>query len=426
MSYTEYVTICAVANSTILEISEKHETPDPRAHYLELDSLRGLAILGVVLLHVILSWESIDPVARPLVALNVPFLDVNALYLREIFGMGLPLFFVLSGYLLAWTEGKRAQTGRYSVRSYALRRVLRLCPAYYVAIVVVFMALPYLPWQTAGAEGVLLHAFFLNGFDPSPTLDPAWWSLSAEVMFYALLPFIVLKASGLGRRLALFGVSWLVFFLGGEWLLTHGLTTFSTLTLRSLDPNASISVYPVTVLWFFMAGVAVQAVAERLNSHPSPLVSRLRPMLTGTIFSASLAYLLLYPYSERLGATTMKLEAAQKALLTWPHIVENLAMIALFACALLGVPFFGRMLRWRALAWVGRMSYSLFLLHQTILLTAFWPLQLPLQLWAAQNGSLATWVAFVGYVTVVLVASILISYPSYRYVESPFMRYKPR
>jgi peptidoglycan/LPS O-acetylase OafA/YrhL len=418
-----------VANPTILETPQRQETADPRAHYVELDSLRGLAILAVVVAHVILSWESIVPAARPLVALNVPFLDVNALYLRQIFVKGLPLFLMLSGYLLTWTEGKRAQSGRYSVRSYALRRVLRICPAYYVAIVVVLVVSHYiyLPWQTAGAEGVLLHAFFLNGFDPSPTLDPAWWSLSAEVVFYALLPFIVLKASGLGLRLALFGVSWLVLFLGGEWLLTHDLATLSGFTLLSLDTNAYISLYPVTVLWAFMAGVAVRAVAERLEySRPSSLVSRLRPVLTCTVFSASLAYLLLYPYSERLGAATMELEAAHKALLTWPHIVENLAMIALFASALLGVPFFGRVLRWRALAWVGKISYSMFLFHQVILLPVHLRFQTPLQIWAAQNGSLATWVAFSGYVAAILAASILVAYLSYRYIESPFMRYKPR
>ena len=52
---------------------------------------------------------------------------------------GVPLFYLLSGYLLAWTEGKRAMGGEYRLASYVKRRALRLIPAYYVTIAIVLL-----------------------------------------------------------------------------------------------------------------------------------------------------------------------------------------------------------------------------------------------------------------------------------------------
>lgn len=104
---------------------------ESRDQYVELDALRGIAILGVVLVHVASSW--LEFVRVPLV---VPLLRVDATELLFFGSYGVTLFFLLSGYLLTWTEEKRVRFGTYSVRSYFLRRALRLVPAYYAAILV--------------------------------------------------------------------------------------------------------------------------------------------------------------------------------------------------------------------------------------------------------------------------------------------------
>src|SRR5919199_3407686 len=177
----------------------KKTISDPHAHYVELDALRGIAILGVVMSHIAASWTNY--VNAPLM---VPLLSVDAVELLFFGTYGVNLFFLLSGYLLTWTEEKRARLGIYSVRSYVLRRMLRLMPAYYVAILVVFVL-----WPAQGsAIDVLMHALFLHGLNPhtAASLDPAWWSLTPEVVFYCLLPFIVLKLPRASQRLALFGL----------------------------------------------------------------------------------------------------------------------------------------------------------------------------------------------------------------------------
>src|SRR5438270_7653462 len=87
---------------------EKVRTADPRAHYVELDALRGIAILGVMMTHIAGWWANLSK--TPLL---VPKLGVNALDLFSFGSYGVSLFFLLSGYLLTWTEEKRARTGAY-------------------------------------------------------------------------------------------------------------------------------------------------------------------------------------------------------------------------------------------------------------------------------------------------------------------------
>src|SRR5438270_10795899 len=96
---------------------------------MELDALRGIAILGVVMVHATGAWDA--RIQQPLI---IPLLNINLLRVFDLGTSGVTLFFLLSGYLLTWTESKRAHKGNYSLRSYAIRRALRLVPAYYVAL----------------------------------------------------------------------------------------------------------------------------------------------------------------------------------------------------------------------------------------------------------------------------------------------------
>src|SRR5438270_3362717 len=158
---------------------------DPRTHYLELDALRGIAILGVVICHISGTWTLYAK--APLL---IPFLNVDATQFLNFGQWGVSLFFLLSGYLLAWTEQKRARNGTYSIRGYALRRVLRLVPAYYAVILLIILTSP----RHISVSDILWHASFLHALNPhtAASIDPVFWSLTPEVIFYCLLPFIIL------------------------------------------------------------------------------------------------------------------------------------------------------------------------------------------------------------------------------------------
>jgi peptidoglycan/LPS O-acetylase OafA/YrhL len=396
---------------------ETVKTSDPRNHYIELDALRGLGILTVVISHILTSW--IHFVKAPLI---IPWLGVdgedivNTMYF---FGsVGLSMFFLLSGYLLTWTEEKRARLGIYSVRSYFLRRVLRLVPAYYVAILIVIVLWPI----PVSAMDVLMHASFLHAFNPHTlsSLDPVWWSLTPEVVFYCLLPFIVLKFPRISQRLALFGVFALISLANRLYLYLMQIVP---------DPSAPAPITGVVhlpnvtfYLYIFLGGVLLRTLVEYLNDRSA---SRLRFRLATALFLISAVSMVALLY---LGMKHPMLAMLQGQT-SWPllGIPIDLLAIAFFASLLLGSPLLRAVFKWRFLAFIGVISYSLFLLHNTVLMVVARPLLSPaIRDWVVDRGQLAVWAAFSGYTLAILAVVLTLSYFSYRYIESPFLSYKPK
>jgi peptidoglycan/LPS O-acetylase OafA/YrhL len=137
------------------------------------------------------------------------------------FRAGLIAFFVLSGYLLWVGFARRLRDGReLGISSYLKRRVARILPAYYLAIVGAIILLWNVPGVMPPAEQLPLFAFFAQNYSPDTmlALDPPVWSLCVEVAFYALLPLfaIALVRRGVSLRgqfwvlaaIAAFGMAW--------------------------------------------------------------------------------------------------------------------------------------------------------------------------------------------------------------------------
>src|SRR5262249_59949491 len=120
--------------------------PAPISHLRELDALRGVAILLVFLFHC-------DSVVRPEAHGGGPlFAFVRAGH------TGVSLFFVLSGFLLAFPFLAEAEGGRHvRRREYALRRAMRLLPMYHLALLVApWGAGPIAHWASSGPFLVFL------------------------------------------------------------------------------------------------------------------------------------------------------------------------------------------------------------------------------------------------------------------------------
>jgi peptidoglycan/LPS O-acetylase OafA/YrhL len=387
---------------------EIHKTADPRPHSVELDALRGIGALGVVLFHALGPWYR--RIEQPLI---IPLLNIDLIeFLRvSVAHFSVGILFLISGYLLVGTESRRASRGNYSLRSYALRRILRIAPAYYAAMVVVFLLWPREPTLT----DTLLHLSFLQTFWPdyhASAYDPAWWYLTSEVLFYAMLPLLVLKLRGLYARLALFGV--LVAMSLTIEIYSYMDTKIVSDTLTGY-PSYLLQ-FPLRFLWPFMAGVLLRMLVDRLNQRsPGPF----RPILTFSLFVGSLVLLVLAFYVDfvRVAADL--------------HIMVTIWLaIPFFAAAVLGSPVLSRILSWRLLGFVGMISYSLYLLHETVLMLVriyLWrsPAR-PLFYQVAQLDGIALWLAFAGYLGSVLVVCGAVAYLSYRYIESPFLRIRPK
>lgn len=150
----------------------------PRGHRPQLDGLRTLAVLSVALYH----WEHPEVAGRSLA-----------------FGyLGVGLFFVLSGYLitgvLIGVRSEAEQRGlprRQAMVPFYVRRLLRLAPALYVYLLVV--------WALGISSAADLPWYFLYAGNLKATIDQGWfagtahlWSLAVEEQFYAVMPIVVL------------------------------------------------------------------------------------------------------------------------------------------------------------------------------------------------------------------------------------------
>ncbi len=378
-----------------------YKTSDARPHYVEVDALRGVAILGVVMTHAVGTWY--NKVQQPLIIplLNIDLLD---LFAKSLGPFCLGVFILVSGYFLSWAEERRASRGDYSLRAYALRRILRIVPAYYVAIVVVFLLWPTTPTLT----DTLLHLAFLQTFWPSyhnSAYDPAWWYLTSEVLFYALLPLLVLKIRGLYPRLALFGAL---------------VALYVTINVYWNPDNMTLpfSTYPLRHVWLFVAGVLLRMLVDRFRERSR---GGYWPVATFLLFVATMAIVVLWPH--------ILPHVSFLGTLMEPRLLVTPLAIPFFVAALLGSPVLSRVLSWRLLAFVGIISYSLYLLHETVLMIVrvyLWRWARPLfnELW--QLDGAAVWLAFAGYSGVILIMCGAVAYLSYRYIESPFLRIRPK
>jgi peptidoglycan/LPS O-acetylase OafA/YrhL len=166
-----------------------------------LDGLRGVAALCVFLVHI---WIYTQP-SRP------PRDDFWS-YLTFELRLCVVFFFVLSGFLL-FRDFARAvvrRSGPADAPGYGIRRVARIVPAYYVAL----LGAVALLWggttegfRAIASEELGLFALFSQNYSPETLLrfNPVLWTLALEVAFYIALPFIGMLAYRLGgvRRTSL-------------------------------------------------------------------------------------------------------------------------------------------------------------------------------------------------------------------------------
>jgi peptidoglycan/LPS O-acetylase OafA/YrhL len=142
-----------------------------------LESVRGMAAIVVVWTH---AWT----LSRDFAGTTYPQrLADGGLY--AIF-----VFFALSGYLLYWPFAQAAwgNRGAVSLRNYALNRAWRVLPAYYVALAVILL----LQYHGGSVRLWFSFATFTEDFSGKTLglVDAPMWSVATEMQFYILLPLI--------------------------------------------------------------------------------------------------------------------------------------------------------------------------------------------------------------------------------------------
>lgn len=165
-----------------------------------VDGIRAIAAFTILVWHVYI-YGSPD---------GAPDFGAVSKYLAPQLQLGVWVFFCLSAFLLYRPFAAAVLDGRSfpDVRRYLRSRVLRILPAYWVILILVTFVFGAATYRVdGGGFGIdvpswLAGMFFVHSYHPSTVvtgIGPAW-SLSVEVVFYAVLPCLGVLALALGRR----------------------------------------------------------------------------------------------------------------------------------------------------------------------------------------------------------------------------------
>lgn len=149
--------------------------PEHRIRYV--DGLRALAVLLVVAHHVMLHSP----------ALHTPIAFAGWQHLMLEGSHGVDLFFVLSGFCLSYPVLQRLHSehaARFAVTRYFAKRIVRIVPPYYAAVVLMLLV----PAARAGvgATDVIKQLLFLDWH--TAFLNGSFWTLCVEFRWYFLFP----------------------------------------------------------------------------------------------------------------------------------------------------------------------------------------------------------------------------------------------
>jgi peptidoglycan/LPS O-acetylase OafA/YrhL len=363
-----------------------------------LDGLRAVAVVAVILTH---TGYWTGRYERGFGASFLARMD-----------SGVAVFFVISGFLLfrPWLRSALTPTrAPQRVSQYAVRRVLRIVPAYWLAVALCLLLLPQnqtATWLDWARHALLLQIYQYGWFREGLTQT---WSLSTEISFYAVLPAIGLAVAWWLRRRA--------------WSVRTALAACAVLGAVPLGwqlwvhaPGGPVmgGFWLPAYLGWFAAGMALAVVRVHLDERPPRRGSRwwLAEELGAHPFTcwALGAAALLAAMTPLAGPRSLRTDTAGQAM------AKGL-LYAVAATALVWPAVFGHaritmaMLANRPMRYLGDISYGMFLYHLLVLDTVMRILGNPV---------------FSGQVVQVfpltVAGAVALAAVSFRFLERPFIR----
>jgi peptidoglycan/LPS O-acetylase OafA/YrhL len=371
----------------------------------ELDGLRGIAILLVLLRHA----------ARPVFDEHGEILPLGTwdLAVPLLNGwMGVDLFFVLSGFLITH-HLLRHWPGEFQigyVSRYWLKRVLRTFPAYYATLAVVaFGLLPYYrPVVEHFGTHLWQHILYLQDYFGSQWVS-AFWSLGVEEKFYLLCPFVLLWLGRYPRARQL-------------WILAALACLPTVLRALTLASQAGFASDFEGFFWavrspFHLAldGLWLGVICALIHRWRPPAIAANPAVRHGLlIFGMALVAALF------LSIAWFDHRHFRASVVVLGLVSTGFASIAL--AVLLGPTFISSWLRARWLRFMAEVSYSVYLAHMLAIWPAMQVAKTLLSQWSGP-GPLLTFVIFLPiFLAFSLVAGLILHFT----VEKPFLLLKNR
>ncbi len=340
-----------------------------------IDLLRGLAVSSVIVYHffAILGLQG-----------NPYFHYVHS------FGLfGVSLFFVISGYLIY--RSISVNLSRYGTRSglkhYTYHRLFRILPAYYFNLAVVLLMVSFIIdsnylYSLSFLKQIFLNMTFLSYFiyqDSGFGINGAYWTLSIEMLWYLVVPLIVIFIKK-NSTLYLLGV------LSFLYLLALDFGLFDILFhLDKDDPSYMIKLYYFSFqlpgqLSYFISGILIYNYAKDYTF----VSGKIKYLLATLVIIIFIFVSSRYPINLSFFANNLFILAIVSAL-----------FILLYNSKPKGVVW---------MEWIGKISYSLYLWH------------LPL-LFIMKKTSILTHISMPVAITLFIISLLSISSLSYYLIE---------
>lgn len=365
-------------------------TPLPPEYRLDIQGLRGIAILLVVLYH-------------------------TEVLFRGGF-VGVDVFFVISGFVITSSLLRRLQTNEgIGLIDFYGRRIRRLLPALAAMLVVVLATSTWLSTIAARTQTVNTGRFatfsmanlFLYRFRPDGYFEQSekanalihTWSLSIEEQFYLLFPLLIMFSIWMARRIRRrpvttlrdlsfgVGVVSLVFCIMASNIEFNNLPTLISNKLGTSVIDQRFAFYlPFTRAWEFLAGVWLATLNRQTDAR---VTGRLRSYIGVGFIAASAIF---FAETTRFPGIFALLPVVGASLVIDSRNDSNIVH---------------KILSSRPLRWLGDRSYGWYLWH--------WPLIQFVKPFSPDNRLIA-----VGAALVALVPAML----SYRLLENPLRRSK--
>ena len=346
----------------------------------DIEGLRAVAILLVVAAHAKVSW------------LAGGFVGVD-------------VFFVLSGYLITGLLLQEIdKTGHLRFLNFYARRLRRLLPALLLVLICTCLAAAVV--LAPGQQGDLaiaaatasvwlsnLHFAFtqLDYFSPgaASNLFLHTWSLGVEEQFYLVWPALMLWALGASR-----GYGSHTKRLKAAMLVLAGISLLACVVMTRTAPQMAFYMMPLRA-WQFATGALVWLYFNSPDAHDTGSSSQHAP----SIASRCIGW---------LGLGLIVVSAlwfdANMAYPGWRSLLPTAGAAAIIAAGVRGAGTgVARVLSWRPLQAIGRVSYAWYLWH--------WPVLLLGGAYIVTDNP--------GYRAVLVALSLLLAMASYRWVESP-------
>lgn len=345
-----------------------------------IDALRGFAVLAVLMVHCVgYGTNNYPDIVQSIVGNG---------------GRGVQLFFIVSAFTLFLSLDNRSKQENHVYSNFFIRRFFRIAPMFYISIAynvierlyVGYLLTDYHPDVTTWS--VISSVFFLQGLSPYwiNTVVPGGWTITNEMMFYCMVPFLFRYIKNLNHASIAFFIA--VFVQHSITFLIKEIPFADAHLMKDYLyyylPN-QLPVFACGILLYFI----VYTPKTQWKIHP--------------------VILLFYPLSFLLQIATGRELYSQHILFSFVFVALGYAL-SQREFVLLVNPIS---------RFLGKISYSMYLVHFVVLHWLFKFDFLDYVSTDTVSGSLFN--LGIRY-TIVLMLSIAISYITYRLIEKPFQK----